>query len=142
MCTLSPGRPALCTENRPQTRILRDISILTIYKPTSLQGDAFELRTVIIRVILNSYFLGRMVLISITSDPRDFLSAPPPGLMSSRPGLSGRPVRGINASNGTRTGNNGARLTTAPPRGSRVAGDTGLHNSTAKISVTSSYNHL
>ena len=95
-----------------------------------------------------------MVLISITSDPYDFLSAPPPSLYSRQPGVL-RPVLAINSrSNGNRTGNNdGAprHVTTAPPLGShRVSGDrqsqagpdrndTALHNSTAakiKLSVT------
>ena len=95
-----------------------------------------------------------MVLISITSDPYDFLSAPPPSLYSRQPGVI-RPVQANNGlSNGNRTGNNdGAtcHVTTAPPLGSqRVTGDrqsqgqadrniTALHNSAAakiKLSVT------
>ena len=96
-------------------------------------------------------FLEKMVLISITSDPYDFLSAPPPSLYSRQPGVL-RPVQAINGrSNGNRTGNNdGAprHVTTAPPLGScgvrqSQAGpdrnDTTLQNSTAakiKLSVT------
>ena len=55
----------------------------------------------------DSLFTVKMVLISITSDPNDFLCAPPGGSVCSKP------VH--NWSNGIRTGGSGNKATTGPP---------------------------
>lgn len=94
----------------------------------------------------DSLFTVKMVLISITSDPNDFLSAPPPDfygrhIVSSQPG--GKPVH--NWSNGTAGqagniggGNNNDKTGTIRPR--QLAGQSSNANvkqrSLAKINVS------